>query len=288
MSAENPLHAPFPTAAADRRRWGQLHGSAGALSIASTAERHQSLTLVITASSAIAAELEAELEFFLASQDQTASLPLLQLPDWETLPYDYFSPHEDIISERLRTLYQLPLTSRGILIVPVTTILHRMCPPSYLQHNSLVLETGQGLDPTAMSRRLEAAGYRHVETVYEHGEYAVRGSLLDVYPMGSPLPFRIDLFDNEIESLRTFDPDSQRTREQIDAIQLLPAREFPLDKEGIARFRDKWHESFDVDHRACPLYQEVSAGAAPAGIEYYLPLFLTKWRHFSIICRKNL
>lgn len=273
MSAETPLHAPFPTQAGDRRRWGQLHGSTRALSIASSARRHQSLTVVITASSAMAAEIEAELEFFLGRGDSSTELPLLQLPDWETLPYDYFSPHEDIISERLRTLYQLPLTSRGILIVPVTTLLHRLCPPSYLQQNSLVLERGQQLELSEMSHRLQSAGYRHVETVYEHGEYAVRGSLLDIYPMGSSLPYRIDLFDDEVESLRTFDPDNQRTREQIDAIQLLPAREYPLDKAGIARFRDQWHATFDVDHRACQLYQEVSAGAAPAGIEYYLPLF---------------
>ncbi|MCW8194063.1 transcription-repair coupling factor [Proteobacteria bacterium 005FR1] len=272
MTAENPLQPPFPTASGDRRRWGELYGSAPALAIAAAARRHRSLTLVITQDTARAASLESELRFFLKEHDGEA-LPLLQLPDWETLPYDYFSPHQDIISDRLHTLYHLPLLERGILIVPVTTLLHRLCPPSYLQQNSLMVEKGQILDLSAMSRQLQRSGYRNVETVYEHGEYAVRGALLDIYPMGSQLPYRIDLFDDEVESLRTFDPDSQRTLEQIDSIRLLPAKEYPLDKEGIARFRNNWHQTFDVDHRACPLYQEVSSGAAPAGIEYYLPLF---------------
>ncbi|MGQ9424630.1 transcription-repair coupling factor [Gilvimarinus sp. F26214L] len=272
MTAENPLRPPYPTRAGDRRRWGSLHGSAAALCVASAAGTHESLTVVITANSASAAALEAELGFYL-NNDEGLALPLLQLPDWETLPYDYFSPHEDIISDRLRTLYQLPMLKRGILVVPVTTLLHRLAPPEYLQQNSLMLERGQKLELLAMSQRLQRSGYRNVETVYEHGEYAVRGSLLDIYPMGSRLPYRIDLFDDEIESLRTFDPDTQRTLEQIDSVRLLPAREYPLDRDGITRFRNQWHQTFDVDHRACPLYQEVSAGAAPAGIEYYLPLF---------------
>jgi transcription-repair coupling factor (superfamily II helicase) len=272
MSPENPLQPPLPAAQGDRRRWGELHGSAPALAIASAARRHRSLTLVITPDSATAASVEAELGFFLKEANGEA-LPLFHLPDWETLPYDYFSPHQDIISDRLHTLYHLPLLDRGILIVPVTTLLHRLCPPSYLQQNSLVVELGQTLDLSTMSRRLQRSGYRNVETVYEHGEYAVRGALLDIYPMGSQLPYRIDLFDDEVESLRTFDPDSQRTLEQINSIRLLPAKEYPLDKDGIARFRDSWHQTFDVDHRACPLYREVSSGAAPAGIEYYLPLF---------------
>ncbi|MEX1034170.1 MAG: transcription-repair coupling factor [Cellvibrionaceae bacterium] len=272
MTSENPLQPPFPELGGDRRRWGQLHGSAPALCMASAARRHQSLTLVVTADTTTAAALEAELRFFLADGASQA-LPLLHLPDWETLPYDYFSPHQDIISDRLHTLYHLPLLKRGILVVPVTTLLHRLCPPDYLQQNSLVMERGQHFDLAAMSQRLEQSGYRCVETVYEHGEYAVRGALMDIYPMGSELPYRIDLFDDEVESLRTFDPDNQRTLEQIETIRLLPAKEYPLDRDGIARFRDQWHRTFDVDHRACPLYQEVSAGAAPAGIEYYLPLF---------------
>lgn len=272
MSAENPLQPPYPTAAGDRRRWGGLHGSASALCIASAARQHDSLSVVITANTASAIALEAELHFYL-QEDSGQALSLLHLPDWETLPYDYFSPHQDIISDRLHTLYQLPLLDRGILVVPVTTLLHRLCPPSYLQQNSLMVERGQRLDLSTMSRRLQRSGYRNVETVYEHGEYAVRGAIMDIYPMGSDLPYRLDLFDDEVESLRTFDPDNQRTLEQIDAIRLLPAKEYPLDKEGISRFRDQWHQTFDVDHRASPLYQEVSSGASPAGIEYYLPLF---------------
>jgi len=264
---QSPLSPSLPTVAGERQRWGGLIGMAKALGIASAAEKHVGLTLLITADGATAASLEAGLQFFL--QDT----PVLHFPDWETLPYDYFSPHQDIISERLLTLYRLPQLQRGLLIVPVTTLLHHLPPREFLQQHSLVVEKGQAMNLATISKQLTKSGYRAVDTVYEHGEFAVRGSLLDVFPMGSPLPFRIDLFDDEVESLRTFDPETQRTQEQLQAIHLLPAKEYPLDREGIAHFRDSWHQTFDVDHRACPLYQDVSEGIAPAGIEYYLPLF---------------
>ncbi len=265
--SQSPLQPNLPSRAGDRQRWGGLHGSAKALSMAAAAERHRGLTLVITADGATAASLESALQFFL--QDTA----LLHFPDWETLPYDYFSPHQDIISERLLTLYRLPQLSQGLLIVPVTTLLHLLPPPAFLHQHSLVVTKGQEMNLEKITRQLTKSGYRSVETVYEHGEFAVRGSLLDVYPMGSSLPYRIDLFDDEVESLRTFDPENQRTLEQLDSINLLPAKEYPLDREGIAHFRDSWHQVFDVDHRACPLYQDVSEGIGPAGIEYYLPLF---------------
>lgn len=268
----DPFAPSAPTTAGDKRRWTQLPGAALALSIAAAARHHAGLTLVITADSATAARLEAELDFFLG-EEATSELPVLTLPDWETLPYDYFSPHQDIISERLSTLYRLPRLQRGILVVPTTTLLHHLSPPEYLQQNSLVVEKGQTFSLKEMSTTLQNAGYHCVDTVYEHGEFAVRGSLIDIFPMGSEVPFRIDLFDDEVESLRTFEPDTQRTLDQIDAIRLLPAKEYPLDKGGIAHFREYWHQRFNVDHRACPLYQDVSAGFAPAGIEYYLPLF---------------
>lgn len=265
--AESILHPNFPQQAGDKQRWGGLLGAAKALSIASAAKANAQFSLVITADGATAASLEAELKFFL---DDT---PLLHFPDWETLPYDYFSPHQDIISERLLTLYRLPQLERGLLIVPLTTLLHRLPPPEFLQCNSLIVEKGQAMNLEKISRQLTKSAYRSVDTVYEHGEFAVRGSLLDVFPMGSQVPYRIDLFDDEVESLRTFDPETQRTLEQLDSIHLLPAKEYPLDREGIAHFRDSWHQLFDVDHRACPLYQDVTDGIAPAGIEYYLPLF---------------
>ncbi|MGI1678270.1 MAG: transcription-repair coupling factor [Cellvibrionaceae bacterium] len=269
---QDPLNPKFPTSPGDKRRWSGLHGSALSLSIANAAQLHDNFTIVITQDTATASVIEEELRFF-SKESTNDDLPILHLPDWETLPYDYFSPHQDIISDRLHTLYQLPQIKRGILVVPVTTLLHRLCPPDYIQKNSLVIEKGQKFELTQITRRLQETGYRCVDTVFEHGEYAVRGSLIDIFPMGSQLPYRIDLFDDEVESLRTFDSETQRTIQQIDSIRLLPAKEYPLDKEGITHFRDSWHTTFDVDHRRCPLYQDVSEGIAPAGIEYYLPLF---------------
>ena len=259
----------IPPAAGNRQRWGGLSGSGVALVIGEAAGAERGVSLAITADSASALRLEQELRFY--SDD--SALTVLHFPDWETLPYDAFSPHHDIISERLHTLYQLGHAQRAVLVVPVTTLMQRLPPVSYVSGNSLVLDCGQRCDIDALSRQLDAAGYRHVETVFEHGEFAVRGAIIDIFPMGSELPYRIDLFDDEIDTLRTFDPDNQRTLEKVEAIRLLPAKEVPLDKPGIAKFRERWHDSFDVDHRRCPVYRDVSAGISPAGIEYYLPLF---------------
>ncbi len=250
------------------QRWGQLPGAAAALAIAQGAAKHRGLTLVVTPNSASAQQLKDELVFFAAPGTQ-----ILTLPDWETLPYDTFSPHQDIISDRMRALYQLPTTSEGILVAPITTLLYRLAPVSFVTGNALVLKKGQTFDLNEQARLLEATGYRRVDTVFEHGEFAIRGSLMDIYPSGSDWPLRIDLFDDEIESLRTFDPETQRTETQIDAIELLPAREFPLTKTAISDFRLRWHERFEVDHKACPLYRDICDGLAPSGIEYYLPLF---------------
>jgi len=160
-----------------------------------------------------------------------------------------------------------------VLVVPITTALHRLAPKRFLLGSSLVLDVGQKLDVEQMRLRLEAAGYRCVDTVYEHGEFAVRGALIDLFPMGSALPYRIDLFDDEIETLRTFDPENQRSIDKVESIRLLPAREFPLKKEAVTGFRARFRERFDVDFRRCPIYQDLSTGITPAGIEYYLPLF---------------
>lgn len=247
--------------------WGSLPGAARALAIAEAAASHQGLSLVITRDTAMADRLEEELRFF------APNLPVLSFPDWETLPYDRFSPHQDIISQRLRTLHLLPQTQQGILVVPMTTLLHRIPPRPFLGGSVLLMETGQRLDIERMRLNLDAAGYRAVDTVYEHGDYAVRGALLDLFPMGSPLPYRIDLFDDEIETLRTFDPESQRSIDRVERIHLLPAREFPLDKSALTGFRARFRERFDIDHRKVPLYQDIMAGLVPPGIEYYLPLF---------------
>lgn len=270
MTLQSLLTPPLSSKSGNRQHWGQLHGSATALAIANAARLHKGLSLIITADTSSALQLESELQFFCQGQPQPE---VMHLADWETLPYDTISPHQDIISERLSTLYRLPLTKHAILVVPITTLLQRLMPQSYLTGNSLMVATGQRIAINDMRANLEKAGYHCVDTVYEHGEFAVRGALIDIFPMGSPSPYRIDLFDDEVETLRTFDPETQLTITKVERIELLPAKEFPLDRAGINRFKLQWHERFDVNHRACPVYQDVSDGISPPGIEYYLPLF---------------
>lgn len=261
------LRLPPLPAASGKQHWGNLPGAALSLAIAEAASNAKRFTLLLTADSQSAERLQEELAFF------APQLAVLHFPDWETLPYDIFSPHQDIVSQRIAALYQLPELSHGVLVVPITTALHRLAPKRFLLGSSLVLDVGQKLDVEQMRLRLEAAGYRCVDTVYEHGEFAVRGALIDLFPMGSPLPYRIDLFDDEIETLRTFDPENQRSIDKVESIHLLPAREFPLKKEAVTGFRARFRERFDVDFRRCPIYQDLSTGITPAGIEYYLPLF---------------
>ena len=261
------LRLPSLPAAAGKQHWGNLPGAAQSLAIAEAASAARRFTLLLTDGSQSAERLQEELRFF------APELPVLHFPDWETLPYDVFSPHQDIISQRIAALYRLPELKHGVLVVPIATALHRLPPPAFLLGSSLVLDVGQKLDVDDMRTRLEAAGYRCVDTVYEHGEFAVRGALLDLFPMGSAQPYRIDLFDDEIETLRTFDPETQRSVDKVDSVRLLPAREFPLEKKAVADFRARFRERFDVDYRRCPLYQDLSSGLLPAGIEYYLPLF---------------
>ena len=227
------------------------------------------LVVYVATDTEAAFHVVSEIRFY-ASGD----VPVLTFPDWETLPYDHFSAHQDIVSERLETLYELPQTQRGVLVVPVTTLLQRLAPPSFVQSQALVVAVGQTFDIETERARLTSAGYRAVDTVTERGEFAVRGSLVDIFPMGGGAnPVRIDLFDDEVDSLRLFDADSQRTVSETDSVCVLPAREMPIDAAGIARFRAAWHRTFDADVRRCHVYQDVSAGLAPQGIEYYLPLF---------------
>ena len=275
------LVAPVaPVKAADHRIWGQLHGSSDALAICESARAHQGLTLVITCSTEESIRLEQSMRFYLGlptDEDQPAittdGLELLSLPDWETLPYDLFSPHQDITSRRIRALHRLPTTNHGVLVVPARTLMHRLPPVSYLQGNTLLLEVGQSLDIDNWRMQLESAGYRHADNVYEHGEYAVRGAILDIFPMGATRPYRIDLFDDEIETLRTFDPETQRSIDRIERIELLPANEFPWHKEARSGFRNRWFEQFPHADKDAPIYQDVTHGITPPGIEYYLPLF---------------
>jgi len=258
----------MPLRAGDRRQWTNLPGSASTLAIAKTLESAPSMCLVITQDTLSAERVRNELEFFLGE-----NFPIYGFPDWETLIYDSFSPHQDIISERLSILNELPDVTRGVVVVPANTIMHKLPPRSFSLGSSLLLDVGQHFDIPQMRRKLQASAYRCVDTVFEHGEYAVRGSIMDIFPMGSEHPFRIDLFDDEIESIRTFDPETQISIDKVSKVKLLPAREFPLSDEGINKFKDNWHLTFESDPRNSPLYQDVSQGLSPPGIEYYLPLF---------------
>ena len=250
--------------------WKQLHGTAVSLAISNAAANCEGPLLVVCEDNEAAGRLKRELKYFCKAK---ANLDVFSLPDWETLPYDIFSPHQDIISDRLRTLYHMPQLRTGIIVVSVTSLMHKLPPKAYIAANSFNLEIGQLLHIDTMRSQLISAGYQSVSSVYEHGEFAVRGSIIDIFPMGSVQPFRIDLFDDEIETLQNFDPETQRSNNRVDSIRLLPGREFPLDKKGIATFRGKFRDLFDVDVRQCPIYQDVSDGISSPGLEYYLDLF---------------
>ena len=269
----SPLSPRLPRGPGDRVRWAGLHGSAIGLAVSRAAASRTGPVLVLAPDAAAADRLEEDLRFFLAGE---ADRPLLRFPDWETLPYDLFSPHQDIVSERLSALHRLPAVRAGVVLVTAATAMARVTPRTHLEGRSLVLDVGERLDVERLRMRLEAAGYRCVGQVMEHGELAVRGSLVDLFPMGSPVPYRIDLLDDRVDSLRTFDPETQRTTERVDAVHWLPAREIPLDEDGIGRFRRAWRERFAGDPSSCPVYRDVSRGLAPGGIEYYLPLFFER------------
>ena len=253
----------------DKKIWGELHAAGRALAVAETALNYDGLTLLITETAREASAQSRALAFF----TQGEALPIFTFPDWETLPYDIFSPHQDIVSARLQTLASLPSTKQGILIVPMPTLLHRIAPIDFVASRTFKYEVGEDLDRVHLLDQLSRAGYSRVETVFEHGEFAFRGSLIDIFPMGAKNPFRIDLLDHEIESLRLFDPETQRTLETITQVQLLPAREFPIDNEATNKFLNNWHDHFDHDPTKCPVYRDIKDGIAPQGIEYYLSLF---------------
>ena len=253
----------------DKLRWPDLDSAGRSLAVAEAALKHQGLTVFVTESAQQAALQSRAIKFFANQKD----LPVLVFPDWETLPYDMFSPHQDIISARLQTLAKLPTTDQGILIVPMTTLMHRTAPIDFVSSRTFSYAIGDELDRKKLQDQLSRAGYKRVETVFEHGEFAFRGSIIDIFPMGVKTPFRMDLMDDDIESLRLFDAESQRTLENIEQIELLPAREFPMDKEATNQFLNNWHETFDHDPTKCPVYRDIKEGIAPQGIEYYLSLF---------------
>ncbi|HEY4145104.1 transcription-repair coupling factor [Pinirhizobacter sp.] len=261
---------PLPATVKQRRYWAAPAGSSWALNVAEAAREHQGLLVVVTRDTQRAHALEDELKIF------AGALPVLHFPDWETLPYDVFSPHPEIVSQRIATLYQLPLVQRGVLVVPVGTLMQRLSPRSHITGSGLVLKKGQKLDLQTEQRRLEAAGYRNVPQVAEPGDFAVRGALIDIFAMGAREPYRVELFDDEIDSIRSFDPETQRSQHQVESVELLPGREFPLTDEAAKHFRNALRERFPIDVRRCPLYQDMKEGVTPGGIEYYLPLFFPK------------
>lgn len=260
----------IPTQPHDHKILGNVLPGADALAISEIAEQNQNLTVVVTPDTRSAVRL-------LRVLSELSSQNVCLFPDWETLPYDTFSPHQEIISSRLSALFHLQNAKKGIFLLPISTLMQRLCPPQYLQHNVLLIKKGDRLVIDKMRLQLEAAGYRAVEQVLEHGEYAVRGSLLDLFPMGSAVPFRLDFFDDEIDSIRTFDVDTQRTLDEISSINLLPAHEFPTDDKGIEFFRAQFRETFgeirrDPEH----IYQQISKGTLISGIEYWQPLFFAE------------
>ena len=264
MPTFSPLDPPRPQGVRETLYWQMPQGSAASLALAHLAS--DAPLLVITADTAQALRLESELRFF-------SQVPVLPFPDWETLPYDSFSPHQDIVSARLRTLRRLQDGEHGIVLVPINTLMQRLPPVEYIAGRVLTLEVGQRLDRERFREALSRAGYRAVETVYEPGEYALRGAIIDLFPMGTEAPLRIDLFDDEIDTLRRFDPDTQRSQDKVERVDLLPAHEYSLSRSAIACFREGFETLFDVDPRQCPLYVDALKGIPSPGLEQYLPLF---------------
>ncbi len=265
MQLLDKLNFSLPTEGNDVRWIGGLKGAALSIILSEIAQRASGLVVAITPDFASAYRLERELSYF--------KLPTVHFPDWETLPYDTFSPHQDIISQRLAALHNLPNFTKGILIIPIATLMHRLCPKRYIDQFTFLLKPSDKLDLITMRRKLEGCGYVYSSQVMEHGEFTVRGSIIDLFPMGAETPYRIDLFDNEVDTIREFDPETQRSGNTVTEIKLLPAREFPFNEESIAEFRNNWRDKFSGDPRSCPVYQDVSQGLKAPGLEYYLPLF---------------
>jgi transcription-repair coupling factor (superfamily II helicase) len=249
--------------------WSGLKGGADALALASSIKNENRLFIIVTADTQSALRLEQELAFFLND-----SYPILQFPDWETLPYDVFSPLPEIISERLKTLALLSQTKRGAVVISLSTLMYRLAPREHVLAHSFYLEVGGTFNLQLNVIKFESVGYQRVSQVYQHAEFAVRGSIVDLFPMGSSIPYRIELFDDEIESIRTFDVETQMSLEKADSIQLFPAREFPLTDDSIKLFRQQFRQQFPMTPVTNSLYVDVSKGITPSGIEYYLPLFV--------------
>ncbi|MGB7453553.1 MAG: transcription-repair coupling factor [Lysobacterales bacterium] len=261
----SPLGARFDD---DVSVWTGLHGSSTGLALLSAARAHDGIVLVVTRSSHQSHLLEQDVRLF-----SDGTLPVLHFPDHETLPYDPFSPHPDIIGERLATLSSLAGIKRGLLLVPVSTLLQRLPPRSHALGRNIQLKTGQTLVINDFRERLQQAGYNHSDPVYQAGQFAVRGSVIDLFPSGRKMPLRIDLFDEEIDTLKEFDPETQRSTGSLTDFEMMPAREYPCDTVSFEDFRKAFRYRFVVDTRKVSLYQDLRQGLHPQGLEQYLPLF---------------
>ncbi len=266
MTKNTLLTLASASGAGDKKLIGNLTGASLALAIAETANKHSGHTLLAVPDPQTALKLLHEVEQF-------SHTDVALFPDWETLPYDNFSPHQEIISDRISRLYQLPTLTSGITIVPISTLLQRQTPRDFLLQHTLMVKRGDLFSLEKLRIQLEKSGYRHVDQVFGPGEYASRGSILDLFPMGSSAPYRIDFFDDEIDTIRTFDPENQRSIEEIQDICLLPAHEFPTTESAIEDFRIRWRQRFEARREPESVYMQVSKGTWPAGIEYWQPLF---------------
>ena len=268
MGSGSPQTARFDTDSSGHKAWTGLHGSSTALALLSAAKSHDGLVLVVTRSSHQAQVLEQDIHLF-----GDGKLPVYHFPDHETLPYDPFSPHPDIVAERLSTLSSLAGLKSGLLIVPVATLMQRLPPRSHALGRNIQLETGQTLVIDQFRQQLQQAGYSYADPVYQSGQFAVRGSVVDLFPTGRKMPLRIDLFDEEVESLREFNPETQRSTADLQRFDMLPAREYPCDEDAFNQFRKAFRYRFVVDTRRVSLYQDLRQGMHPQGLEQYLPLF---------------
>jgi transcription-repair coupling factor (superfamily II helicase) len=267
MTRESTKANPLP-AAGENVRWGELYGSSPAFVLAESAAAASAPLLVVAASGREADQILAELAFFTAGQHS-----LWPFPDRETLPWDPFSPHPDLVSQRLRTLAILPDLRQGIVVTTQAALLDRLPPRAFIEAHAFSLRAGEHVDLPRLRQRLTDSGYALVTQVLSPGEFAVRGSVVDLFPAGAAQPFRLDLFDDLIESIRVFDPADQRSAGRLEAVPMLPAREIPTSAEAIAGFRTRWRERFEGDPQQCPVYRSVTEGLIPAGIESWLPLF---------------
>ena len=265
------FNPPIPNGSGHQIAWFLPHGASMALALSNVMRTAQQPLLIVAPDSLTSSHLLDELAFFSGNHEH-----VVHFPDWETLPYDHFSPHQDIISERLAALYRLPTLQQGAVVTTISTLMQRLPPEYYLTAHSFLLKTGDKINLDILRTKLAHAGYYHVSQVREHGEFAIRGSIIDLYSMGSPQPFRIDLFDDEVETIRFFSPDTQRSGDKIEEINLLPAKEVPMTEDGIEKFRQAFRAKFTGNPLKCTIYQDVSDGICPPGIEYYLPLFFDK------------